>query len=211
MFLPRDGIARAGHAVSETAKIRTETVVTTVAVLATSKRINPQPKAPRIQSVDPADRRRESASKWVSQMSRICRLATASWSSAAVGCEHEKPLSEIAEIHTPALAGPSSPDAPSGANGNMARGNRGNRANFKNLDGMGIGCNRAARVGNRGNRANPGRRRRQSPPAPPSTITVSFSGSSSRTTSMVRRSGQTNSGSSSCIRPWKRSTWERPQ
>src|ERR1044072_6374092 len=47
----------------------------------------------------------------------------------------------------------------------------------------------------------------QPPPLPPTTITVSFSGSSSRETSMVRRSGQTNSASSSCIRLSKRLTW----
>ena len=52
---------------------------------------------------------------------------------------------------------------------------------------------------------------RQSPPLPPSTMTVSFSGSSSRTTSRDGRSGHTKSASSGCIRPWKRSTWERPQ
>ena len=51
----------------------------------------------------------------------------------------------------------------------------------------------------------------QSPPLPPSTMTVSFSGSSSRTTSRDGRSGHTKSASSGCIRPWKRSTWERPQ
>ena len=55
------------------------------------------------------------------------------------------------------------------------------------------------------------RAERQSPPLPPTTITVSFSGSSSRATSMVRRSGQTNSASSSCIRLSKRLTWARPQ
>jgi len=52
---------------------------------------------------------------------------------------------------------------------------------------------------------------RQSPPLPPSTTTVSFSGSSSRTTSRVGCSGHTKSASSGCMRPWKRSTWERPQ
>ena len=52
---------------------------------------------------------------------------------------------------------------------------------------------------------------RQSPPLPPSTMTVSFSGSSSRATSSDVWSGHAKSASSGCIRPWKRSTCERPQ
>src|SRR5262249_3884514 len=52
---------------------------------------------------------------------------------------------------------------------------------------------------------------RQSPPSPPSTTTVSCSGSASRATSMLRRLGHRKTASSGCIRLWKRSTWARPQ
>jgi len=64
------------HPVSETAKLRTGAVVENVAVLATSKRTGGPAKAVANQSVDAADRRHDLASKWVSQMSRIRRLAT---------------------------------------------------------------------------------------------------------------------------------------
>ena len=51
----------------------------------------------------------------------------------------------------------------------------------------------------------------QPPPSPATAITVSFSGSSSFTTSMLRLSGQTKSASSGAIRPMKRSSWYLPQ
>ena len=61
------------------ARIRTDGVVTTVAVLATSKRTGAQAKALENQSVDPPDRRHDSVPKWVRQMSRVCRLRQRVW------------------------------------------------------------------------------------------------------------------------------------